>query len=162
MQTKIAPPGGRHDFDFLFGTWRVRNRRLRSPLQGSDDWYEFDAEFHARPIWDGKANMDEFIADSPLGPIEGLTLRLYDAVTGKWSLYWATSRSGLAVVPNVGTFNEDGTGEFFSNETFEGETIVCRYSWARGDEQRCRWEQAFSTDGGSTWETNWIMEFTRT
>jgi NIPSNAP len=24
-----------------------------------------------------------------------------------------------------------------------------------------RWEQAFSVDGGKTWETNWIMDFTR-
>jgi hypothetical protein len=24
-----------------------------------------------------------------------------------------------------------------------------------------RWEQAFSTNVGVTWETNWIMEFTR-
>jgi hypothetical protein len=25
----------------------------------------------------------------------------------------------------------------------------------------CRWRQAFSADGGKTWETNWIMDFTR-
>ena len=24
-----------------------------------------------------------------------------------------------------------------------------------------RWEQAFSADGGATWEVNWVMEFTR-
>jgi hypothetical protein len=24
-----------------------------------------------------------------------------------------------------------------------------------------RWEQAFSEDGGETWETNWVMDFAR-
>ena len=30
-----------HDFDFLFGQ-HVHNRRLRNPLAGSNEWYEFD------------------------------------------------------------------------------------------------------------------------
>ncbi|HEV3153728.1 MAG TPA: hypothetical protein VGZ02_08000 [Candidatus Baltobacteraceae bacterium] len=163
MQAETRTREGQSDFDFLFGRWTVRNRRLRHPLSGSEEWYDFDASYRAIPLWDGKANLDEFIADTPYGRIEGLTLRLYDAATATWSLYWATSKNGLIVVPNVGAFNGgDGFGEFFSRETFDGRPIVCRYRWTKECEHGgCRWEQAFSPDDGATWETNWIMEFTR-
>lgn len=160
METTIIRDGQR-DFDFIYGIWHVRNRRLRYPLSGRDEWYEFAATYRAQPLWNGKANLDEFFGESPLGKIEGLTLRLYDAQSGRWSLYWATSKNGLTLVPNVGAFNEEGVGEFFSNEEFEGRAIVCRYRWTKVFGEGCRWEQAFSPDGGATWETNWIMEFTR-
>lgn len=29
---------GQHDFDFNFGTWKTRIRRLRHPLTGSSEW----------------------------------------------------------------------------------------------------------------------------
>lgn len=160
METTILRDG-QYDFDFIYGIWRIHNRRLRSPLSGGEDWYEFEAIYKAQPLWNGKANLDEFFGDSPLGRIEGLTLRLYDAQTARWNLYWATSRQGLVTVPNVGSFNNDGVGEFFSNEEFEGKPIVCRYRWTKSYGAGCRWEQAFSADGGMTWETNWIMDFTR-
>lgn len=161
MEATVLLRDGQHDFDFVFGTWRVRNRRLRYPLRGSNEWYEFDATYKAQPLWNGKANLDEFFGESPLGRIEGLTLRLYDERNGCWSLYWATSKNGLTTVPNVGAFNDEGFGDFFSNEVFEGKAIICRYRWTKKYGEGCRWEQAFSADGGSTWETNWIMDFTR-
>ena len=36
-----------------------------------------------------------------------------------------------------------------------------RFTWSGVEGPTPRWEQAFSTDGGSTWETNWVMDFTR-
>jgi hypothetical protein len=33
--------------------------------------------------------------------------------------------------------------------------------WTSAGPDAARWEQAFSADGGKTWETNWIMDFTR-
>jgi hypothetical protein len=161
MELTAARRDGSHDFDFLFGEWTVRHRRLRRPLSGSAEWYEFDSTCRAWPLWNGKGNVDEFIGEMPSGPLEGGTLRLYDAASGKWSLFWATSKNGLVVIPNVGAFNDDGIGEFFSSEEFEGRPIICRYRWIPKTATACRWEQAFSVDGGATWEDNWIMEFTR-
>jgi hypothetical protein len=33
--------------------------------------------------------------------------------------------------------------------------------WSRITREAARWEQAFSLDKGASWETNWIMDFTR-
>ena len=161
MTASVSTRDGSHDFDFLFGDWTVRNWRLERPLSGSPDSFEFDAACTARPLWGGKANIDEFAFDSPNGAFEGGTLRIYDRASGLWSLYWATPERGLITTPNVGSFDDRGVGEFFSNETYEGKEIICRYTWTQKGPAQCSWEQAFSTDKGATWETNWTMAFTR-
>ena len=45
--------------------------------------------------------------------------------------------------------------------TLEGRPIRVRFLWSRITDTSARWEQAFSLDGGGSWETNWIMDFTR-
>ncbi len=167
-----APPGapgahpaaakrdGQADFDFFMGSWKVHNKRLRRPLTGSTEWYEFDAKVVARKIWGGKANMDEYEAQGPDGPIRGLTVRLYEPQSRQWRIYWANQARGVIDVPVVGEFKE-GRGEFYDQEIFEGKSIFVRYVWSDIKANSARWEQAFSEDGGKTWETNWIMEETR-
>jgi len=108
----------------------------------------------------GWTNIDEYEADTPSGHIQGLTLRLYDPKAKQWSLYWANSAKGTLEKPMIGEFR-DGRGEFFSQEPFEGRMILVRFLWSQITPNSCRWEQAFSADGGKTWETNWIMEMTR-
>jgi hypothetical protein len=148
------------DFDFLIGRWKVCNRRLKERLKKSTSWEEFDGTVVARHIWGGKANTDEFEAESPSGRVQGMTLRLYDPASQQWRLYWANSRNGILEQPMIGGFS-NGTGEFFDQEMFEGKSIFVRYVWSDITRNSCRWEQAFSDDGGATWETNWIMEFAR-
>jgi hypothetical protein len=149
------------DFDFLIGTWKVHNRRLKERLKGSDIWLEFNGTVVVRPIWGGRANTDEYEADSPIGHIQGLTLRLYNPKSRQWSLYWANSENGVLENPMIGEF-KNGIGEFYDQEMYEGKSIYVRFIWSDITENSCRWEQAFSPDGGKTWETNWIMQFTRT
>jgi len=152
---------GQKDFDFFMGDWTVKNRRLKRILQGaSDDWYEFTATAKARPIWGGLANIDEFEGDMPSGRLQGMTIRLYDSKTQQWRLYWANAQRAVVDEPVIGRF-ENGRGEFFNDELYEGKPIRVRYVWSKITPTSCQWEQAFSPDQGQTWETNWVMELTR-
>ena len=162
-RTGDVPRDGQHDFDFAIGRWRFHLRRLRSPLTGSSDWVEYDGESEARPIWGGRANIDEVRIESADGDvIEGLTLRLYNTETGEWSLYWANAKNGeLSLPPTVGRFAADGRGEFFDREELNGRPILVRYAWSGIAPTSAHFEQSFSTDDGVTWEPNWISDQTR-
>ena len=148
---------GRHDFDFWTGTWRIHNRRLRARLSGSTEWDEFEARGQTWPILNGLGNRDEFRTDF-WPDFLGMTFRFFDPATRQWSIYWADSRRGRLEPPVVGSFAGD-VGTFYGDDVFEGRPIRVRFIWTRGASPR--WEQAFSTDGGKTWETNWTMDMTR-
>lgn len=150
----------KNNFDFFVGTWDSTQRRLREPLTGSDDWYEFTGQTKCWSVFDGAGNFDEVWFPS-LGS-GGVTLRLYNEERDEWSLYWAGSATGLGMPPNVGRFDDTGVGTFLCEEVYKGTPIVCRYRWSEITDSSAHWDQAFSTDGGSTWETNWTAEFTRT
>ena len=154
-----AKPGVR-DFDFWIGSWKVRNRRLVERLAGSDEWEEFDAEVVARFLMDGLGNEDEFRTDHDGGFI-GMSFRFFDPAEKRWSIYWADSRrSGVLDPPVFGTFEGD-IGIFEGEDLFDGRPILVRFTWSGITTPTPRWEQAFSADGGETWETNWVMDFTR-
>ena len=151
---------GEHDFDFNFGIWKTHISRLQHPLTGSSSWVEYDGISIVRKVWDGRASLFELKANGPAGHIEGAGLRLYNPQSHQWSLNWANSGAGTTGQPMIGEFNQ-GRGEFFDRETFNGRTISVRNGFSEITENSSRFEQAFSDDGGKTWETNWIMTFTR-
>lgn len=152
---------GRADFDFFIGTWKVHHRQLRGRLEGSQEWEEYEGTSVARKVLGGLGNMDEITGERPSGRLQGMTMRLFDPQTQLWSIYWADTAHGWDWhVPMVGSFKQ-GRGEFYDQELFEGKRIFVRFIWSPLSETACRWEQAFSEDGGSTWETNWIMDFSR-
>jgi hypothetical protein len=151
---------GSRDFDFLFGDWDFQLRRLLHPLSGSNEWARLEGTLSCRPIWGGRANLDEVTLVNPQDgtKIVGLTLRLYDPATHLWSLYWANAKDGkIAGTPQKGRF-VDGRGEFFDRDVYEGKEIVIRYVWSDISANSAHFEQAFSSDGGKSWETNWITD----
>ena len=159
MDKKKAEPSSR-DFDFWMGRWNVHNRRLRKRLAGADEWDEFEATVVARPILDGMGNEDEFRTDYDGGFI-GMSFRFFDPAKKRWSIYWADSRHcGELDPPVYGTFSGD-SGVFEGTDVFEGRPILVRFTWSGITTPTVSWEQAFSDNGGQTWETNWIMEITR-
>ena len=148
-----------HAFDFLLGTWQIRNRRLVGRLQGSQEWQEFEARCVCDALPGRLGNRDEYRTDFWQGFV-GLSLRFFDPRSGQWSIYWIDNRGAQLQPPVVGAF-ADGIGVFTGADRFQGRPILVRYTWSGTTTSHPRWEQAFSTDGGKTWETNWTMEFTR-
>jgi hypothetical protein len=145
---------GRHDFDFAFGRWRMPNRRLRKRLEDNHDWDEFVSFCECHPILGGLGNIDKFTVERFVDgkPLEGMTLRLFDPATRLWSIYWADDRRFKLDPPVIGRFDGD-RGVFEGADTLAGRPIIMRFTWTRG--ARPAWEQAFSPDGGKSWETNW-------
>ncbi|HJU87492.1 MAG TPA: hypothetical protein VJ788_09000, partial [Gemmatimonadota bacterium] len=152
-----AARASKHDFDFLFGSWKVHNRYLAGRLRGSTEWKQFESRCEATPLLHGLANIDRYTSERDGTPFEGMTLRLFDPVTAEWTLHWADSAHPGAFIPPMRGAFRGRVGEFYGDETVDGRTVRCRFLWTADPP---RWEQAFSDDGGETWETNWIMEFT--
>lgn len=151
---------GRADFDFYIGKWQVHHRWLRKRLKGLQEWEECGGVAVARRVLDGLGNIDEITMERASGRVVGMTIRLFDPQSQQWSIWWADSANGGLQPPMFGEFR-DGRGIFYNQEPFEGKKIFIRFIWSSLTEDKCQWEQAFSEDGGSTWETNWIMEFAR-
>jgi hypothetical protein len=151
---------GSHDFDFQTGRWHIRNERLKQRLQGCTEWEVFDATQEARLLPGGLGNMDSFITDHWPGFV-GMSLRLYNRRTRRWSIYWASNYiDGLE--PAVGGSFDNGVGVFEGRQELDGRTVLVRFTWSNITQTGARWEQEFSPDEGKTWEKNWIMTMTRT
>jgi hypothetical protein len=155
-----AERDGQHDFDFEIGTWKTHLKRLVRPLTGSTTWVELEGTSVIRKVWDGRANLVELDVAGPTGRIQGLSLRMYNPQARQWSLNFANIGDGMMTPPVVGEF-KDGRGEFFSREPFNGRTIYVRNVFTEITADSYRFEQAFSDDGGKTWEVNWIATDTR-
>jgi hypothetical protein len=159
-QTTPAGRDGQHDFDFEIGTWKTRLSRLQRPLTGSNTWVKYEGTTVVRKVWDGRANLVELVADGPAGHFEGLSLRLYNPDSRQWSLNFAGGNSGAMSPPVIGAF-KDGRGEFYGQETLNGRAIFVRFVISDITPDSCRFEQAFSDDGGKSWEVNWVAIDTR-
>ena len=149
------------DFDFIIGDWRVRHRRLNSRLTGCTDWTEFSGTSSTRKILGGFGNVEDNVLGFPDGEIRAAAFRSYNEITQDWAIWWLDGRIPHSLgVPVIGRFSGP-VGTFFANDSLECQPITVRFTWHANLGHNPRWEQAFSGDGGKTWETNWIMEFVR-
>jgi quinol monooxygenase YgiN len=149
---------GINDFDFFIGKWRVHHRRLKERLARNDDWEQFEGTSTVQKILGGLGNMDDNVIELPSGTYRAATIRTYDPAKQAWTIWWIDSRNpGHLDPPVVGRF-EKGVGTFYADDQFKGKPIRVRYLWNASAAPH--WEQAFSDDGGKTWETNWTMDFT--
>jgi hypothetical protein len=163
-----APPpatvnlSGLHDFDFLVGDWRVHHFRIKERLAGSSEWSECEGTCSMRPLMGGRGNVDDNVINVRGEVYRGVGLRAYDSKTAQWAIWWLDGRNPFADLapPMIGHF-QDGVGVFYGNDTLRGKPILARYIWTEITRNSAHWEQAFSPDGGKTWETNWKMELTR-
>jgi len=160
VQQTSANRDGQADFDFEIGPWKTHLRRLLKPLTGSTTWAEYDGTTAVRRVWNGRANLVELDVDGPAGHIEALSLRLYNPQSRQWSLNFANSAAGTMAVPTLGEFR-NGRGEFYDQETLNGRAILVRFLILPVSADTIRFEQAYSDDGGKTWELNWVALDTR-
>jgi hypothetical protein len=144
-----------HDFDFLVGNWKLRNRKLKSRLTHSDEWIAFESRVEMHQILNGLGSIDKYTEMASGKPYEGVALRLFNTRTKLWSIYWADSNSGALDPPVVGSF-ANGIGHFFARDTYKGQNIIMVFRWDVRNPQRPIWSQAFSADEGKTWEWNSI------
>jgi hypothetical protein len=159
--TTSAKQSSACDFDFFIGSWRVAHRRLKDRLVGCNEWVEFGGTTVVQKVLGGMGNLDDNILELPGNAYRAVTLRAYDFQTRLWSIWWLDGRNpGSLDTPVVGQF-QDGVGTFYASDTLAGKPIRVRFLWTLPKHDMPRWEQAFSSNEGESWETNWVMAFTR-
>jgi hypothetical protein len=152
-----APRDGQHDFDWEIGRWATNVRVLQNPLSGElPKWAEYRGTSVIKPLLDARANFVELSVEGPAGKIEGGSLRLFNPRAQQWSLNFANGRNGLLTAPVFGGFDAAGRGSFVGTDTLNGKSILVRFVITRPTQTTARFEQAYSADAGSTWETNWV------
>lgn len=149
------------NFDFLVGKWSVLNKRLKERMKGATEWIEFTAEMETKKIFNGLIVMDEMKTNHFGENFNGLSIRMLNPDTNEWKIYWADTYHLDQMLQEqvIGKF-ENGTGEFFGKDIFEGKEIPLRFSWKKETENTAQWEQAYYDVQKKEWETNWIMIFT--
>jgi hypothetical protein len=152
--------GHEHDWDWLVGRWNVRHRQLKGRLAGSTEWKEFAGTSELWLTLGGLGTVDDNFIDLPEGAYRAVGVRAFDVKTGLWSIWWLDPRNPTIEPPVMGGF-KDGVGTFQNADTLNGRPIVVRYRWTDITPTSAHWQQAFSPDGGATWEPNWEMDFTR-
>jgi hypothetical protein len=158
-----AQRDGAHDFDFLIGNWKAHVLVLPDRLVGSTKWVEQNGISNHRKLLDTDANFEEFDAysDELKKRNKGQTLRMYNPTTHQWSIYLLDLDKGeLDTPPVVGEFNGN-RGEFYNQDRYKGRAIFVRYVWLNISPKSARFEQAWSVDGGKTWEVNFTVDLTR-
>jgi hypothetical protein len=149
------------DFDFQIGSWKVHHNRLKVRLANCEDWESFTGTCRMSTTLGGAGNVDDNVLDFPGGTYRAVTLRSFDFISQTWAIWWLDSRSPHSLdVPVIGKFS-DGIGRFYADDMFDNIPVRVRFIWSQTDTETPHWEQAMSTDGGNTWETNWTMSFER-
>lgn len=161
VEVEPSAASSKDDFDFLKGTWNVRNRKLDKRLAGCDEWSEFDAILEMRKTLRGIGNFETFTGEINGESFAGEAVRVFDPATRLWSIYWADSINGkLDRDPVIGSF-DGNIGKFYAKDTFNEKEVTILYQWDKSDPKQPVWSQALSIDGGETWEWNWYMHLTR-
>lgn len=170
MTAQAAPPAalpdeppqsaGQGDWDFLVGDWNVKHRRLKARLAGSTEWEEFNGTSKLWLTLGGLGTADDNLLELPGGTYRAVGVRAFDAKSRQWSIWWLDARSQTIDPPVRGGF-KDGVGTFVGDDVLRDKPIKVRFRWSEITANSARWEQAFSPDGGKTWEVNWVMHFTR-
>jgi hypothetical protein len=156
-----APQGGARDFDFNLGTWHTEITRYPDPFASRPATVHLAGTVTVRPVWDGRALLEEIEAEGPNGRWEALTLFLYNPAARQWSQYFANAKEGrFTSAPLIGAF-KDGVGELYAQDVFEGRTILVRGVWSDIRPDSHTYRESYSSDGGRSWKLAFEGHLTR-
>lgn len=147
-------------FDFWIGEWDV-DLKIRNEM---NEWpVAKQARVKVFPVLQGKAIMELWSEKKEgLEAIRGFSLRYYNDETEKWDLilHWPRPNWGRTAVFQ----GEETHGRFDFHVSYpinDSTTQMVKYTFSDISEESLRWQDFYSRDGGTTWTSNWIMEFTR-
>lgn len=156
-----APRDGSHDFDFNLGRWHTSVQRIKDPFAAAPEPVRLEGTVTVRPVWGGKALIEEIEADGPGGHWEGLTLFLYNPEARQWSQNYANAAQGsFAPTPTIGERRGDRI-ELYSQDTFHGRTVLVRGLWSDIRPDSHSYEEDYSDDGGRSWHPAFLARLTR-
>ena len=166
-QAAAGSPGGidaatRHDWQWLTGSWDVAHHRLKERLAGSHAWQDFTGKSNLWLAMDGLGTIDDNIIDLPDGRYRAAGIRAFDPDSRRWAIWWLDGRDPTTLgAPVMGRFAGDA-GTFAGDDVLRDRPVKVELRWSDIHSAHPHWEQAFSPDGGRSWETNWAMNFSRT
>ena len=156
-----APAAPLHDFAAQLGRWHTKVHRLLKPLEGSKEWADYEGTSIVHVLLEGRANVADLDVAGPRGRIQGMSVRLFNGTSKRWTIQYTSAAAGELDAPLSGGFAGGPHGVFYGNDTFRGKPIVVRFVIDVVDARHVHFEQAFSVDGGASWEMNWIANDTR-
>lgn len=161
-QASAAPVrDGSHDFDFNLGRWHTSIRRIADPFTAPAKVVALEGTVTVRPVWNGRALLEQIEADGPNGQWEGLTLFLYNPASGQWSQNYASAADGqFDGAPTIGEKRGDDI-ELYSQDTLGGRSILVRGLWSNIRPNSHDYTESYSSDGGRTWKPAFEARLTR-
>ena len=67
----------------------------------------------------------------------------------------------MLTAPVYGSFEGKGRGLFYGQDVLDGRAILVRFIVTQVSPNEARFDQAYSADGGVSWEDNWNAVDTR-
>jgi hypothetical protein len=155
-----CPHAEARQFDFWLGEWNVLNRNRASDSASFADTGRATDLVHA--VAGGCAIVEHWRGEAYGQFILGFSVRAWNARARQWDLVLLWPASGDQSFATLHGDFRHGRGEFFGGRsTPAGDSIRTRFTFSDIRPDALRWQNASSTDGGRSWASNWIMEFTR-
>ena len=151
------------EFDFWIGDWDVENHNRGA---GSGEWSRTGTAIsRVYGVVRGCALVEHWRGEalgSPPLSIEGFSVRAFDPERDAWDLVLLWPIRGPAPFGTPSGRFSDGRGDFMNRVVNgRGDTVRTRLSFSKIRTDGLQWNNAFSLDGGVTWDSTWIMQFRR-
>jgi hypothetical protein len=152
---------GSHDMDFAIGNWTTEVTIIKDPFNKPDEQVHMTGSKIARPVWNGKAVLEEIEAGAGADHWQGATLFLYDPKAGQWSQNYADSCEGrMEGTPSIGSYR-NGNLEFYAQEFVGGRAMLVRGTWRILSPYLHTYEIDRSDDGGRSWHMSFLARVSR-